>query len=303
MTEAQIGVRILWTTGAIMAAFGAVVLSVVLIARARARSARDLVVKYAAWFLIVPVVVVPLVCSRLGFQAVVCLLSLACFREYSRACGLWTDRGLVTLSYGLIACSYLPIFAGSYGLFQLTPLCVLGVLLVVPLRRNSYEHMIQKVCLTLLGVLCFGYLLSHLAYLRGSRHGLAAAFLLMTLVVCNDACAYLWGKLLGRHRLITAISPNKTAEGAVGGMLSVIAVAWLLRGMWPTDDPLPLVSAAVVVSVLGTFGDLVVSFIKRDLGIKDMGSAIPGHGGVLDRVDSLILSAPVFFHVARVCYG
>ena len=303
MNAPAVGTEILRLTVVVMGGFGLLVLVAGLIARARGRSPRSLVVKYLAWFLIIPLVLIPLVHSKVAFQLVVCLVSMLCFKEYSRACGLWEDRGLVVLSYGLMLFIYLPIVMGWYGLYQAAPLCAMVVLLLFPLWRNDYEHMIQKVCLALLGVLAFGYLLSHLAYLRNAEHGLAFAFLLMLLVACNDACGYLWGTFLGRHKLLSRISPAKTIEGAVGGALSVVALAFLFRRFLPAAEPIKVALIAILVAVCGVCGDLIISFIKRDLGVKDMGAAIPGHGGVLDRVDSLIFCAPVFFHVMRFCYG
>jgi len=286
-----------------MAGFGPIVLATGLVGRAKGRRLRDPLIKYLAWFIIIPPILIPMVYSPLAFHVVVCLLSMQCFREYSRVCGLWEDRRLMILSYVLIAAIYVSLAGGILPLYDLMPLCATIVLLIVPLKRNEYEHMLQKVCLALLGVLCFGWFLSHLAYLRMTPTGLATVFFLIVLLECNDACGYLWGSLFGKHKLISRISPNKTVEGAVGGILSVLIIAHLMRKFAPFDNTGAILLVATLVAILGICGDLIVSFIKRDLGVKDMGSVIPGHGGVLDRVDSLILSAPIFFYVLRYCHG
>ena len=265
--------------------------------------ARDLLVRYLAWLIIIPPILLPLVFSRLLFQVVILLLSLQCLREFARATGLWSDRRIMRLCYVLVAAIYLPVLAGWYGVHQAAPVLAVAALLIAPIVRGSYEHMLQKVSLSILGVLYFGWFFSHLAYLRNLPCGVGAAFFLMVLVVCNDAFAYLWGKWLGRHKLAPRISPNKTIEGAVLGAAAAAGVAVLLRGLLPGLSVAMAGSLSAAVSVLGICGDLVISVIKRDVGVKDMGASIPGHGGVLDRCDSVILVAPVFFHVLRCCYG
>ena len=299
MNETEVAAEVLKLTTFIMTGFGLVVLAIAVVARLAGRSCRGLVVRYLAWFLIIPPILLPLVYSRIAFQAVTCVVSLLCFREFSRACGLWRDRGLVILCYGLVVATYLLIAANSYGLHQAMPIFTVAALVVVPLVRNEYAHMIQKVCLALLGVLYFGWFLSYLACLRALEVGVGSVFFIMVLVECNDACSYLWGSLMGRRKLARKISPDKTLEGAAGGALCVAALACLLRDFAPFPTLAGVLVSAAAISLLGLCGDLTVSVIKRDLNVKDMGRAIPGHGGVLDRVDSLILCAPAFFRVVR----
>ena len=260
---------------------------------------RPLVAKYLMWFVMIPPIILPLVYSRPLFQVVVCLLSLQCLREFAHVTGLWADRGMMRLCYLLTAGMYVPIVLGQHALHQAAPALAVGVLVLVPIVRGRYEHMLQKVSLSVLGVLYFGWFLSHLASLRNLAGGAACAFFLMALVVSNDALAYLWGTWLGRHRLSARISPNKTIEGAVGAAACVLLLGLLLRGLLGDMGIARAMLLAGVISALGICGDLVVSFIKRDLGVKDMGSAIPAHGGLLDRCDSLILAAPVFYHAVR----
>jgi len=299
MTDHETTNRVLLLTAGAMVFFGAIVLAAGIVTWRRGRSPRSMVTKYVAWFLIIPPVVLPLVYSRLAFQVVVMLLSLQCLREFGRVTGLWVDRGVMRLCYLLTAGMYVPIFAGWYDLHQAGPLLALGVLMIVPILRGQYEQMLQKVSLSILGVLYFGWFLSHLAYMRNLAGGISAVFFLMILAVCNDAFGYLWGKWLGRHKLSPRISPNKTVEGAVFAAVSVVAAGYFLRWLLPEANRFEVLLLAAMVVVLGVLGDLVISFIKRDVGVKDMGGAIRGHGGVLDRCDSLILTAPAFFHVVR----
>ena len=303
MDDPHVGRQILWLTACILAGFGLVVLVGAVAAKTKRLSPRPLVTKYLAWFFMVPPIVLPLIYSRTLFQVVILLLSLQCIREFARMTGLWTDRAVVRSCCLLTLGIYVPIFAGWYGAHQASPVLAVGLLVLVPIGRGRYDHMLQKVCLSVFAVLYFGWFLSHLAYLRNLEHGIVYAFYLMVLVECNDAFGYLWGKWLGRHKLLPRISPNKTIEGAVCGAGSVVVVGYLLRYLLPGVGTFPVLLLAALVSVLGICGDLVVSFIKRDLRIKDMGSAIPGHGGILDRCDSLILTAPMYFHVTRCLYA
>jgi phosphatidate cytidylyltransferase len=135
-------------------------------------------------------------------------------------------------------------------------------------------------------------------------YGPDAKLLLYLVIVdqASDVLQYVWGKLLGRHKIAPTISPNKTWEGFVGGVLSATAIGTALWSMTPFT---PLVSAAIslLITLLGFAGGLVFSAIKRDRGVKDYGTIVQGHGGILDRMDSLIFAAPVFFHVVRFFYA
>ena len=118
----------------------------------------------------------------------------------------------------------------------------------------------------------------------------------------SDVLQYVWGKLLGRHKIAPTVSPNKTWEGFAGGVLTATAIGTALWWMTPFT---PLVAAAIslLITLLGFAGGLVFSAIKRDRGVKDYGTIVQGHGGILDRMDSLIFAAPVFFHVVRFFYA
>jgi len=118
----------------------------------------------------------------------------------------------------------------------------------------------------------------------------------------NDVLQYVWGKTLGRRPIAPHVSPNKTVEGFVGGTLSTVGVGAAL--WWATPfNPWQAAGMALAVALLGFAGGLVMSAIKRDRGVKDFGTLIEGHGGVLDRIDSLCFAAPVFFHLTRFYFG
>ena len=114
--------------------------------------------------------------------------------------------------------------------------------------------------------------------------------------------AFTCGKLFGRHPLRSEISPKKTWEGSIGALAVSLALPWALWFTLPQFGPVDLIAVGLIVGIGGQLGDLSISVIKRDVGVKDMGAAIPGHGGILDRIDSLIYVAPLFFHVVRWRY-
>ncbi|NDC79074.1 MAG: phosphatidate cytidylyltransferase [Chitinophagia bacterium] len=123
-------------------------------------------------------------------------------------------------------------------------------------------------------------------------------FYLVTVVQMSDVLQYVWGKLCGRHPIAPRLSPSKTVEGLVGGGLSAIALGAWLHPITPFTA-LQSAGLSAIIVIMGFFGGLVMSAIKRDRGVKDYGELLPGHGGMMDRIDSLCFAAPVFFHAVR----
>jgi phosphatidate cytidylyltransferase len=118
----------------------------------------------------------------------------------------------------------------------------------------------------------------------------------------NDVAQYVWGKLFGRHKILPLVSPKKTWEGFIGGVLTTTAAAAVLYSFLTPFSLGFALFAGLVIGVTGFIGDVTFSALKRDMKIKDTGSLIPGHGGILDRIDSFSLTAPLFFHIVRYFY-
>ena len=210
--------------------------------------------------------------------------------------------------YGMFAI-FIPVYAFLF----------LPVLLALSGRTESFLH---RAALSQWGLMVCVYALSYLpavlplpvaihegrAAADGSAVGSggveAGALLLFLAVVVqgSDVLQYLWGKTVGRHRIAPTVSPNKTWEGFVGGVLSATALG---AGLWWLAPFTPWQAGvlALVSCLLGFVGGLVMSSLKRDRGIKDFGALIPGHGGILDRMDSLVFAAPVFFHLTRFFFA
>ncbi len=161
------------------------------------------------------------------------------------------------------------------------------------------------------GLVYVPFLLSHLLRLRAleptrSVSGLSTGAVWLFLVVgatwAMDIAAYIVGKAIGRHKLCPAISPGKTVEGAIGGLVGAVAVTWAM-GTWLGLSVAQAVLLGVLLGVGGQLGDLFESFLKRRAGAKDSGALLPGHGGVLDRFDSLLFNAPIAYYVIRAFVG
>jgi phosphatidate cytidylyltransferase len=149
------------------------------------------------------------------------------------------------------------------------------------------------------GLMICVFAIGHVAYLYMLPTGAGLLLALLVLTQGNDVAQYIWGRALGRRRIAPAVSPNKTVAGFLGGLLTTAVLAVLVVPvLTPLSWPVAL-AIGPLVAVSGFLGDLAMSAVKRDIGIKDTGRLIPGHGGVLDRVDSLIFTAPIFFHLVR----
>jgi len=157
MNDPELTKQIIAVVGGMLGAFGAVVGIASVIFKARGKPIAPLWTRYAAWFVIIPVILIPLLLSRAAFQAVIVLLSLLCFREYSHATGLWKDRKITLACYAAIAIIAYPVFDNWYGLYQAMPIYAIAFILLVPILRGAYEHMVQKTCLAVLGVAYFGW--------------------------------------------------------------------------------------------------------------------------------------------------
>jgi phosphatidate cytidylyltransferase len=294
---------ILLTIGIILGGYAVVLLIMTLILKLKQKSVKKMWVRYLAWFLIIPPILIPLIYSTILFQAAIFIISFLAYKEYANVVGLWKDKYYTVFCYLGISVTFTVVFFNRFGLFQVMPIYLIMVSLLIPVMRGEFEHMIQKACLAILGVIYFGWFFAHIAFLKNVDNGVAYIFFLLILTEVNDASAYIFGKLFGKHKLLPKISPKKTNEGFLGGLLVVIGLSFLLKPITPEFEALHRTIYAAVIAVGGTCGDLVMSFIKRDLQIEDFGKILPGHGGLLDRFDSVVFVAPLFFHLVNLFYG
>lgn len=181
-----------------------------------------------------------------------------------------------------------------------------GVLIAATLRGTAFEKMIPSAGATILGVLYVVLLGGHLVAVRVSFQPELAADLLsffFLILMGADSGAYYAGRAFGKHKLAPNISPGKSFEGVAGGLVVAVAFAVLAHFWFFRELPLKwAVPLAVTMTVLGIFGDLVESALKRGAGAKDAAQILPGHGGLLDRLDSLLFNAPVIYYFGRVYF-
>lgn len=260
---------------------------------------------YVSWLVMAPVMIGCVVLGRVPFILAVLVISLLGFKEFARATGLYDDWGMTIVGYlGIFTIGASSLLsdpgnqtAGWFGFFMAAPVFVIAAILLVPILRNRVQGQLQLLSLTIVGFIYIGWMFGHLGFLANSNHAYAYILYLLLAVELNDVAAYLFGKALGRHKLRSSISPKKTWEGALGALATAMILPWVLRGTLPHFGAAQLLWTGAIVGIGGQLGDLSISVIKRDVGIKDMGGIIPGHGGVLDRIDSLIYTVPLFFHM------
>lgn len=267
----------------------------------------ELVRRYLSWLVIAPLVVGPILLGAAWTMGMVLVMSLLCYREYARATGLFREK-LISLMVvlGILAVSFAAL-DHWYGFYvALFPLFA-GLVTVSTIFLDRPQGYIQRVALGVLGFMLFGCALSHLSYMANDADYRPKLLLIILAVQMNDVFAFISGKLFGRRKLAPATSPNKTVAGSIGALILTTAlVAILGRHVFEGTalaNGLRLTALGVIVSVVGQLGDLTLSSIKRDLDIKDMGEAIPGHGGVLDRCNSLLFVAPAVFHYVGYFLG
>ncbi len=266
---------------------------------------------YRSWLVMIPIVMGTIFLGRVATIIGVTALAIFGFKEFARATGLYDDWWVTgTVYLALAALGLVSIVSdpqtgepGWYGLFMALPVYVVATILLIPILRNRARGQLRTVALAILGFVYFGWMFSHLGFLANSRHAYGYLLFLIFAVEINDIAAFTFGKLLGGRKLREEISPNKTVAGSLGAIGVSLAVPWMLSFSFDHFEPLHLVLTGLIVGIGGQLGDLAISFIKRDIGIKDMGTLIAGHGGILDRVDSMIFVSPLFFHMVRWFHG
>ncbi len=264
-----------------------------------------------AWWVMAAVVAAALLLGKIAATVLFGLLSLLALREFititptrrgDHATLFWSFFVVTPLQYVLVGIDW-------YGLFSI--LIPVYAFLFVPIRSalaGDTERFLERTAKIQWGLMVCVYCVSHAPALLmldlPGFEGRGARLLLFLIVVVqiSDVLQYVWGKLLGRHKIAPVVSPSKTWEGFVGGALSATAVG---AGLWWLTPYTPRQAAlmAFLVVLLGFAGGLTMSAIKRDRGIKDYGALIEGHGGILDRIDSLCFAAPVLFHVTRYFFS
>lgn len=260
-----------------------------------------------AWWVMAALVGVAFAFGRSGVLALFFLVSLLALREFitllpTRGGDYWA---LVAAFYLVLPIQYVLVGVAWYGMFSIF-IPVYGFLLlpILAVTGGDTTRFLERAAKVQWGLMICVFCISHVPALLtlqipGYEHRqlLLIAFLVIV-VQSSDVLQYVWGKLCGKHLIAPSLSPSKTVEGFVGGVASASLLGGLLWWITPFSF-FGALGMALVINLMGFLGGLVMSAIKRDRGIKDWGHMIEGHGGMLDRLDSVCFAAPVFFHMTR----
>jgi phosphatidate cytidylyltransferase len=260
-----------------------------------------------AWWVMVILMALALIGGRTGATLLFALCSFAALREFvtlidTRRADHWA---LAAAFFVVLPVQYYLIWIGWYGLYSIfIPVYAFLLMPIVAALRGDTDHYLIRIAEVQWALMICVFCVSHVPALLSleipgyeGRNVLLIAFLVIV-VQSSDVLQYVWGKLFGRTKIAPKLSPSKTVEGFAGGALSATLIGVGLSWMTPFT-PLQAALLSLVIVVMGFFGGLVMSAIKRDRGVKDWGHLIAGHGGFIDRLDSVLFSAPIFFHLVR----
>ncbi|MGD1524027.1 phosphatidate cytidylyltransferase [Vibrio owensii] len=219
------------------------------------------------------------------------------------------DRKVIFWAYLSIPFQYYWLSIGWYGMFIIfIPVYIFLYLPMVMVLKGDTKGFIRSAGVIHWALMLTVFCISHMAYFlvlpeKNSDAGSVGMVLfLLVMTQFNDVSQYVWGKMFGKHKIVPKVSPNKTWEGFLGGVVTISLLSMVIAPLLTPLSGLQGFLGGLIVSLSGFIGDLVISSVKRDLRIKDTGSMIPGHGGILDRIDSLMFTAPLFFHYVYYLY-
>jgi phosphatidate cytidylyltransferase len=260
-----------------------------------------------AWWVMVGAIAVAFAFGKPGIILLFAFASFAALREFLTITE--TRRGdhwaLLFAFFVVLPFQYWLLWIEWYGLYAIfIPVYAFLLMPITAVVRGDTTRFLERVAEVQWGLMICVFCVSHVPALVTlpipgfeGRQLLLIAFLVFV-VQSSDVLQYVWGKLAGRHKIAPALSPSKTVEGFVGGVATATALGAALYWITPFT-PLQAAAIALVINLMGFLGGLVMSAIKRDRGVKDWGRMIEGHGGMLDRLDSVIFAAPIFFHITR----
>jgi phosphatidate cytidylyltransferase len=241
----------------------------------------------------------------LFFIAFVAFLALGCVQELFTIVNPHRSSAYRYLAFAVCALelgaaasiSTWCIKSHNVPVFYLIPSLVVTLAACTPVLLQNHKQILSNMYCTVFGAVYFGWLLSHLLLIRSLPNGFGLIVYLFMCVACNDILAYAVGRSLGRHKMSPVISPGKTWEGFWGGAAGTMIAALVFHYAVSNISISTIVSLALLTIVAAPLGDLIISVIKREFCTKDSGSLLPGHGGLLDRFDSLVLTVPAFYYM------
>jgi phosphatidate cytidylyltransferase len=272
---------------------------------------KELKMRTKSWWVMASIFVLATLLHPIVSYLAFALLSFAALRELTSISKnvREEDRRVIIWCYLAIPLQYYFAYNGWFNIFIIFIPVIMHVWIPFVLVIRGFTTEIGRAMSVMpMQLMLTVFSLSHLAFLLSlpelegfNAGGRGLLLYVVFLTEMNDVFQFTWGKLLGRTKIIEKISPNKTWEGFVGGVLTTTIVGYFLRFLTPLTGIEALV-VAFSVACSGFIGDIIVSAVKRDIGLKDTGTLIPGHGGILDRIDSLAIAAPIFFYLVYNLY-
>jgi phosphatidate cytidylyltransferase len=261
----------------------------------------ELVRRIRTWWVIFTLFSAALLISRASLIFFMAVVSFLALREYlSLIPTRRADRGTILLAYALIPVHYGFIGLGLTGTYPfIAPVIVFLLLQCSMALRGVTEDYLPAAAQLFWGLLICVFCVSYVAALRvmpAEPEGAGLVFFLVLLTELNDVAQYIWGKLIGKKKVIPQLSPGKTWGGLIGGLATTTLIAASIGPFLTAFNSQQAIAAGLLIATIGFIGDLNISALKRYLQIKDSGQLLPGHGGVLDRIDSLIFTAPALFY-------
>jgi phosphatidate cytidylyltransferase len=309
----QVSANVLMAIGGVFAALFVATLIIWSLRRARPdRDLSELTDRIKSWWVMVIVFALAMVLNRTISLVFFALISFLALKEYFTLIPTRSaDHRALFWAYLAIPVQYVWIGMEWYGMFIIW--IPVYAFLFLPMRlvlTGETEGFLRSAGTIHWGLMSTVFAVSHVAFLlvlpeevNPQGGGPALVLFLVILTETNDVAQYVWGKALGRRKALPSVSPGKTIEGLLGGVLTTLLLAWLLAPVLTPLNTLQSLTAGAIIGMAGFVGDVVISAVKRDIGVKDSGALIPGHGGILDRLDSLTYTAPLFFHFIYYLHG
>lgn len=296
---------LLWSLGGLYLLLITASVIASLLKRQQPEKHAELVARVNSWWVMILIFSLAIIISTRLAIILFALISFLALKEYlAMITTRRADRRVVFWAFLAIPLQFYWVAIGWYGMFIIFIPVYLSLLIPARMVLIGETQGFLKAAGTLhWGLMMTVFSISHAAYLlalpdnpAAPAGGAGLLFYLVFLSQFNDVAQYTWGKLFGKRPVVPKVSPKKTVEGLLGGVLTTTLIGWLIA---PYLTPLSgwwAVLAGLIIGLSGFFGDVVISAIKRDIGVKDSGNLIPGHGGIMDRIDSLTFTAPLFFH-------
>jgi phosphatidate cytidylyltransferase len=275
-------------------------------------SSSELQDRTRTWWWIISILTIVVILGPNAAVIAIAIISFLAFREFHSVVPVRrVDRAILALAYLAIPIQFYFAWSRYFSMFAIfIPVYAFATFSAATVFVGETKGFIRSNATLVWALMLTVYNISHLAFLaklplkvETAAGGMGLLLFVLILVQFNDVAQFVWGRLFGRARIVPKVSPGKTWEGFLGGAVTTTGLAMLLAPLLTPFSIGPAAAIGLLLAIMGFVGDITLSAVKRDLGIKDAGALLPGHGGILDRVDSLTFAAPIAFHVIRFFYG